>query len=178
MIITEKDKEVYSSSIKMLNQEINEQNPIDTIEMGLVLTKIDIFIEEIQTVRENPINQNELYEIIERGTEGNPMRNNADWRARVMKLTRDVFNEIIQASKIPETYRKHKKMLKNIIKENKWTERMEFVAIGWVESNDKHTWVNCKMTKRSGSNCEARMEILKTKTKIANKCKMKTNLSK
>ena len=178
MIITEEEKGVYTSSIKMLNQEVDEHNPVDTIEMGLILTKIDIYIEEIQTVREDPINQNDLYKIIENGEEGNPMRNGAAWRARVMKLVKDVFSEIIQSSKIPKTFLKHRKLLMNIIKENKWTEMMEFVAVGWVETNDKHTWVHCKMTKRIGGNFEARMQIFKTKTTIANRCKKITQLSK
>ena len=123
MLITEKEKEVYTSCIKLTNQEINNQNPIDTVEMGLTLTKIDILIEEIDTVRDDPINQNDLYNIIERGDEGNPMQNGAAWRARVMKLTKDLFREILQSSRIPENYLKHKKVLQNIIKENKWTER-------------------------------------------------------
>ena len=178
MLITEKEKEVYTSCIKLTNQEINNQNPIDTVEMGLTLTKIDILIEEIDTVRDDPINQNDLYNIIERGDEGNPMQNGAAWRARVMKLTKDLFREILQSSRIPENYLKHKKVLQNIIKENKWTEKMEFIAIGWVESNDQHVWVHSKMTKRVGFNWEAKMEIFQTKTRIANECKKRTKLGK
>ena len=178
MIITEKTNGVYTSSIKMLNQEINNQNPMETIEMGITLTKIDIYTSEIETIKEEPINQNELYKLIEEGENGNPMQNGAMWRARVMKLTRDVYHEIIQSSKIPETYKSHKKLLQNILKENKWTENMEFITIGWVETNKKHTWVNSKMTKRSENNFGAKLEIFKTKTTIAKKCRMKTNLSK
>ena len=178
MIITDKNKEVYTSCIKLTNQEINNQNPIDTIEMGLTLTKIDIYIEEIETVREDPINQNDLYKIIESGSEGNPMQNGAGWRARVMKLTKDIFYEIIQSSKIPENYQKHKKLLRNIIKENKWTEKLEFIAVGWVETDNQHAWVHSKMTKRTGFNYDAKMEIFQTKTRITNECKRKTNLGK
>ena len=178
MIITEVNNGVYTSSIKLLNQELKNQNPIDTIEMGITLTRIDILIEETPTVKEDPINQNELYRLIEEGDKGNPMRNGAAWRARVMKLTKDIFNEIMQSSKIPETYKQHSKLLQNIIKENKWTEAMEFVTVGWVETNDKNAWVNCKMTKRMGGNFEARMKIFQTKMKIAKECKRKTKLSK
>ena len=178
MIITEKNNNVYTSSIKLLNQELENQNPIDTIEMGLILTKIDIHIEEIETIRADAIDQNDLYKLLEEGGEGNPMRNGAIWRARVMKLTKDILNEILQSSKIPAAYQKHKKVLENIIKENKWTETMEFIAVGWVETNERNTWVHSKLTKRTGGNIEARMQIFKTKTMIANKCKKKTQLSK
>ena len=178
MLITEKINDVYVSSIKFLNQEIDNQNPIDTAEMGIILTKIDIMLEEVFTVKEDPINQNELYRILHENDVGNPMRNGAMWRARVMKLTRNIFEEIMQSSKIPETYENHRKLLENIIKENKWTEEMEFITVGWIETNDKYTWANCKMTKRIGNNLEARMEIFKTKTMIAKECKKKTQLSK
>ena len=178
MLITEENNGVYASSIKLMNNELENQNPIDTIEMGLTLTKIDILVEEIQTVREEPINQNDLYKLIEEGDKGNPMQNGAMWRARVMKLTKDVFYEIMHSSKIPETYKQHSRMLQNVIKENKWTESMEFVAVGWVETNEKYAWVCNKMTKRMGGNFEARMEIFKTKTKVLNECKKKTKLSK
>ena len=178
MIITDEEKGVYTSCIKLTNQEVKNQNPIDTIEMGMTLTKIDIYIEEIKTVRDAPTNQNEIYKIIENGEEGNPMQNGAIWRARVMKLTKDIFNEIIQSSKIPENYEKHKKMLQNIIKENKWTERMEFVAVGWVETDEQNVWVHSKMAKQAGCNLNAKLEIFQTKTMIAKRCKKKTKMSK
>ena len=178
MIITEVNNGVYKSCIKLVNQEVNNQNPIDTIDMGITLTKIDIYVEEISTVRDVPTNQNELYKILENGDEGNPMQNGAIWRARVMKLTKDLFNEIIQSSKIPETYMKHRKVLKNIIKENKWTESMEFISVGWVETNNQNSWVHSKMTKRAGCNFEAKLEIFQTKTTIAKKCKKETKMSK
>ena len=178
MIITEENNGIYKSCIKLVNQEVNNQNPIDTIDMAITLTKIDIYIEEINTIRDVPTNQNELYKLLENGNEGNPMQNGAIWRARVMKLTKDLFNEIIQSSKIPETYGKHKKVLKNIIKENKWTESMEFISVGWVETNSQNSWVHSKMTKRAGCNFEAKLEIFQTKTKIAKKCVKETKMSK
>ena len=178
MLITRKIRDVYTSNIKMTNQEIKSQNPMETAKMGMILTKIDIMIAEIDTIRAEPFNQKELYKIIENNEEGNPMSNGAEWRARTMKIIRETFYEIICSSNIPENYKKHEKMLKNVIKENRWTEKMEFVAVGWVETDNQHTWTKSKMTKRSGSNFEARMEIFETKTKVAIKCQENTQLGK
>ena len=178
MLITRKDRNVYTTSIKMVNQEVKKQNPKETAEMGLTLAKIDIMISEIDTIRTEPFNQRELYKLIENNEDGNPMSNGAEWRARTMKLIKETFHEILFSSNIPETYSKHEKMLKNVLKENKWTEKMEFVAVGWIETDSQNTWAKSKLTKRSGSNIEARMEIFETKTKIASKCQENTELGK
>ena len=171
MLITANNEGIYEASITMLNKEVANYNPVDIAKMGIALTRIDIMATEISTVREEIFDLNDIYKILEGNNVGNPMRNGANWRARVMTVMKEILGSILQSSNITETYMKHYKVIHNFISENTWTENQEMITIGWVETNRTNTIVKCQMTKRCGHDFNLRMKIFETKKRITRKCK-------
>ena len=166
MIITDEKNGMYQASITMVNDEVEGFNPIEIVKMIINLTRLDIMVEEIQTMREDRYDMNTIYKILAEGKEGNPMRNGPKWRARVMMVMKEILMRVLQTSSIPDMYRTHQKIIENFIKENRWTEDQEMIGIGWVETTAKLTCAKCKMTKRQGQNFKLRMEIFETQKKL------------
>ena len=178
MIITREKSGIYDTNIKMRNNEVEGMNPIDVAKMVINLARLDIMIEEIETIREDRYDMNEIYQILKNNTEGNPMRNGPRWRARVMSMMKEIFGQIMQTSKLPDMYITHQKVIENFIKENKWTEEQEMVIIGWVETTKEYTWARCKMTKRQGQNFKLRMEIFEMQKALSVRGKKDAQIGK
>ena len=171
MILTLEENGMYNSSILLMNKEVEGLHPIDITKMGINLTRLDILIDEIKTIREDICDQNEVYKMIERAEDGNLMRNGRNWRARGMMVMKEVFYRVMQAKKVTEMYRTHQRVIENFIKENRWTEEQELVGVGWVETTKEFTCIKTKMTKRQGHNFDLRLEIFETKRKICQRYK-------
>ena len=178
MILTEEKGGLYVANMRMLNREIEGMNPVDVAKMMINLTRLDIMIEEIKTVREDRYDMNEVYRMLNNNEEGNPMRHGARWRARVMMVVKEIFNRILHAGNVTDMYNNHRRVIENFIKENRWTEDQELIGIGWVETTTNYTYARSKLTKRQGQNFHLRLEIFETKKQLIQKVRKDAEIGK
>lgn len=170
MILCSVENGIYEGSIFVQNGEIEEREVTEIVEMGIVLTKIDIMLHEIVTIRSDCVDHAQIYKILEDKENGNIMKSGTIWRSRAMKTLKIIFHEVIQASRILEMYETHKNVLTNFIEMNQKNENQEHIGIGWIERFDKHIKVKTKMTKKDCHHIDQRVEIFQTKTKILKNC--------
>ena len=167
---------IYEGCILVQNREIEDRQVTELIQMGLTLTKIDIMIHEIRTVRSDLVDHAQMYKILEETDAGNIMKNGTVWRSRAMKTLQVTFMEVMQASKILEAYENHCTVLNNFIIMNQKNENQEYVGIGWVETFEKCVKIKTKLTKKDCNHIQQRIEIFQTKTKILKECKESEHL--
>ena len=170
MITCNVDKGIYEGSLLVQNGEIEGREATEMIKMGIVLTKIDIMLHEIVTVRSDCADHAQMYKILEDNKNGNIMKCGTAWRSRAMKTLKLVFLEIVQASKILEVYETHQNVLLNFIQMNQKNENQEYIGIGWIEVYEKHVKIKTKLTKKDCEHIAQRVEIYQTKTKILKNC--------
>ena len=171
MFITSKSEGIYNSNIHVQNREIEEREVIELVQMGLTLTKIDIMIHEISTIRTDCTDQAQMYKILEDEENGNIMMCGAIWRSRAIKTIKTVLLDIVQGGKMIEAYESHQNVLKNFIKMNQKNEGQEYIGLGWVESQEKNISIRTKITKKDCNHIAQRVEIYQTKAKILKECK-------
>ena len=176
MFLTSENNGIYNSNIYVQNREIEDREVTDLVQMGIVLTKIDIMIQEISTIRSDCTDQAQMYKLLEDKDSGNIMLCGAIWRSRAMKTIKTILLEIVQGGKMLEIYENHKNVLENFIKMNQKNEQQEYIGIGWVESQEKSIQIRTKLTKKDCNHIEQRVEIYQTKTKILRECKENKSL--
>ena len=169
---------IYDGSILIQNGEIDGRDVTELVKMGLVLTKIDIMLHEIMTIRSDCVDHAQMYKILEDKENGNIMKCGTIWRSRAMKTLKVVFLEIVQASKILEVFETHQNVLINFIEMNQKNENQEYIGIGWAEVFEKHVKIKTKLTKKDCNHIDQRVEIYQTKTRILKSCKEIEHLSK
>lgn len=170
MILCDVNNGIYEGSILVQNNEIEEREVTEIVKMGLVLTKVDIMLHEIVTIRSDCVDHAQMYKILEDNKNGNIMKCGTIWRSRAMKTLKIVFLEVVQASRILEVYEAHQNVLTNFIEMNQKNENQEHVGVGWIETFDKHIKIRTKMTKKDCNHIAQRVEIFQTKTKILKNC--------
>lgn len=178
MFICKENDGIYECNIQIQNREIEDREVTDLVQMGIVLTKIDIMIHEIKTIRSDCTDHAQMYKILDDKENGNIMRCGAIWRSRAMKTLKVTFLEIVQGGKMLEVYETHQNMLENFIRMNQKNESQEYIGIGWVEAHEKFVTIKTKLTKKDCNHMTQRVEIYQTKTKILKECKENKNLSK
>ena len=176
MLLCQLKDGIYEGSIMVQNKEINGIEVEGIIQMVTNLAKIDVCLNEIQTMKVEVKDLAQMYKLLEE-ERGSMMLNGAIWRGRTMETIRKIFNTIIQASSITDAYENHEKVIKSFLRKIKWSEKMEFISVGWVEGYDGKIKVNFKMTKRNTDFIKQRIELFNVKTKIANKYKENTKTS-
>ena len=177
MIICSLNEGIYEGNLAVTNKEIENREVMEVIQMGICLMKIDVMLEEVQGMRTNTADQALMYKLLE-DENNNIMSNGGIWRGRALETIRNILMNILQASKILETFDTHQKVLENFIKMNGKKEGQEFVVIGWVESFEKQVKIKVKMTKRSCEFIPQRLEIFKMKMQIIRSCKENEYLGK
>ena len=145
MIICSVTDGIYEGSLAVTNKEIENREVIEVIQMGICLMKIDVMLEETEGIRTNTTDQALMYKLLE-DANNNIMKNGGIWRGRALETIRNILMNILQASKIIESYENHQKVLENFLKMNSKKEGQEFVVIGWVESFEKQAKIKVKMT--------------------------------
>ena len=171
MFICSENNGSYESNLQIQSREIEDRNVTELVEMGLTLTKIDIMLHEIKTIRSECKDHAQMYKILEDKENGNIMRCGAIWRSRAMKTLEVTFLEIVQGGKMLEIYEAHQNVLENFIIMNQKNENQEYIGIGWAESKDKVVTIKTKITKKDCNHMEQRVEIYQTKTRILRECK-------
>ena len=177
MIICNVTNGIYEGSLSVTNKEIENRDVMEVIQMGICLAKIDVMLEETMGIRTSTSDQAMMYKLLE-DQNNNIMENGGMWRGRALETIRNILMNILQASKIIETFDMHQKVLENFLKMNGKKEGLEFVVISWVESFEKQAKIRIKMTKRSCQYIPQRLEIFKTKMQIVKNCKENEYLGK
>ena len=178
MFICNESNGIYESNIQVQNREIEDRDVTELVTMGIVLTKIDIMVHEIKTIRSDCTDYAQMYKVIEDRESGNIMRCGAVWRSRAMKTLKLVLLEIIQGGNMLEAYETHKNVLENFIQMNQKNEKQEYIGIGWAETYDKNVMIRTKITKKDSNHIDQRVEIYQTKTRILKENKENKNLGK
>ena len=160
---------IYRGNIMVLNKELKGREVVSLVQMALNLAKIDILLDEVKVAKTEVKDHQQIYKLLE-DENGNLLLNGGLWKGRALETVKTTFQTILYARNIAETYEQHEKMLKNVLEKCKWSERLEFVSIGWVENFDKTIKINVKLTKRSTDFIEQRLEIFETRTKILKNC--------
>ena len=148
MFLTSKNDGIYNSNIHVQNREIEEREVTELVRMGIILTKIDIMVQEISTIRTDCTDQAQMYKILEDKENGNIMMCGAIWRSRAIKTIKTVLLDIVQGGKMLEAYESHQNVLKNFIKMNQKNESQEYIGLGWIESQEKNITIRTKLTKK------------------------------
>ena len=176
MILCDVNNGIYEGNILVQSGEIEERDVTEIVEMGIVLTKMDIMLHEIVTIRSDCVDHAQMYKILEDKENGNIMKSGTAWRSRAMKTLKIIFLEVVQASRILEMYEAHKAVFTNFIEMNQKNEGQEHIGIGWIELFDKHIKVKTKMTKKDCNHIAQRVEIFQTKTRILKSCEETSQL--
>ena len=178
MILSREQNGIYEGSIMLTSEkEIDGKEPIEIVRMVTKLAKIDIVLNEVIAAKANVQDYAQMYKILEE-KEGNIMMSGNVWRGRTIETVRMIFNTIVQSGNITEAYSTHEEVLNNFLENTAWSEKMDFISIGWIENYEGKVKVKFKMTKRNSDFIDQRLEIFKTKTKLVTKCKETNNLGK
>ena len=94
MFLTSKNDGIYNSNIHVQNREIEEREVTELVRMGIILTKIDIMVQEISTIRTDCTDQAQMYKILENKENGNIMMCGAIWRSRAMKTIKTILSTL------------------------------------------------------------------------------------
>ena len=171
MFVCSQNNGIYESNLHVQNREIEARDVTVLVQMGITLSKIDIMLHEIKTIRSDCKDYAQMYKILEDKENGNIMRCGEVWRSRAMKTLEVTFLEIVQSGKMIETYEAHQNVLENFIWMNQKNESQEYIGIGWAETSDRHVTIRTKLTKKDCNHMAQRVEIYQTKTKILKDCK-------
>ena len=178
MFICNENNGIYESNIQVQNREIEDRDVTELVTMGIVLTKIDIMVHEINTIRSDCTDHAQINKVLEDKESGNIMKCGTVWRSRAMKTLKLVFMEVIQGGNMLEAYETHKNVLENFIQMNQKNEKQEYIGIGWAETYDKNVMIRTKITKKDSNHIDQRVEIYQTKTRILKENKENKNLGK